>query len=109
MATRDSSLIDRLNELGDLEALPTSVTFFLVRLKKGTAAGLKQYLWDRHGLLIRDASNFRSLDETYIRISHRQQPRTKYSLMRYGNGFPSRLDIGLPFTLMSFRGIVSRS
>ena len=64
-----ASLIDRLNELGDLEALPTSVTFFLVRLKKGTAAGLKQYLWDRHGLLIRDASNFRSLDETYIRIS----------------------------------------
>lgn len=30
---------------------------------------MKQYLWDRHGLLIRDASNFRSLDETYIRIS----------------------------------------
>ena len=35
-----ASLIDRLNELGDLEALPTSVTFFLVRLKKGTAAGV---------------------------------------------------------------------
>lgn len=62
-------LIDRLNELGDLEALPTSVTFFLARLKKGTAAALKQYLWDHHGLLIRDASNFRSLNETYIRIS----------------------------------------
>ena len=62
-------LIDQLNELGDLEALPTSVTFFLVRLKKGTAAALKQYLWDHHGLLIRDASNFRSLDETYLRIS----------------------------------------
>ena len=62
-------LIDRLNELGNLEALPTSVTFFLARLKKGTAAALKQYLWDHHGLLIRDASNFRSLNETYIRIS----------------------------------------
>ena len=64
-----ASLIDRLNELGNLEVLPTSVTFFLARLKKGTAADLKQYLWDRHGLLIRDASNFRSLDERYIRIS----------------------------------------
>lgn len=64
-----AELIDRLNELGGLEALPTSVTFFLVRLKKGTAAALKQYLWDNHGLLIRDASNFRSLDDTYIRIS----------------------------------------
>ena len=64
-----AELIDRLNELGGLEALPTSVTFFLVRLKKGMAAALKQYLWDNHGLLIRDASNFRSLDDTYIRIS----------------------------------------
>lgn len=62
-------LIGRLNELGDLEAFPTSVTFFLARLKRGTAAALKHDLWDRHGLLIRDASNFRSLDETYIRIS----------------------------------------
>ena len=30
---------------------------------------MKQYVWDHHGLLIRDASNFRSLDERYIRIS----------------------------------------
>lgn len=62
-------LIEQLNELGGLEALPTSVTFFLARLRKGIAAALKQYLWDLHGLLIRDASNFRTLDERYIRIS----------------------------------------
>lgn len=64
-----AALIGRLNELGGIEAFPTSVTFFLARLKQGTAAALKHYLWEQHGLLIRDASNFRSLDERYIRIS----------------------------------------
>jgi threonine-phosphate decarboxylase len=57
-----------LNKLDDLEVIPTQTTFFLVRLKKGVAADLKQFLMDKYGLLIRDASNFRGLDETYFRI-----------------------------------------
>lgn len=64
-----AELIYQLNKLDGLEVIPTATTFFLVRLKKGTAAALKQYLWDRHGILIRDASNFRGLDETYVRLS----------------------------------------
>ena len=64
-----AELIYQLNKLDGLEVQPTSTTFFLVRLKKGTAAALKQYLWENHGILIRDASNFRGLDETYIRVS----------------------------------------
>lgn len=64
-----AELIYQLGKLDGLEVQPTSTTFFLVRLKKGTAAELKQYLWDSYGILIRDASNFRGLDETYIRLS----------------------------------------
>lgn len=64
-----AELIYQLNKLDGLEVQPTSTTFFLVRLKKGTAADLKKYLWENHGILIRDASNFRGLDETYIRVS----------------------------------------
>ena len=64
-----AELIYQLNKLDGLEVQPTSTTFFLVRLKKGTAAALKRYLWENHGILIRDASNFRGLDETYIRVS----------------------------------------
>ena len=64
-----AELIYQLNKLDGLEVQPTSTTFFLVRLKKGTAADLKKHLWDNHGILIRDASNFRGLDETYIRVS----------------------------------------
>ena len=52
-----------------MRATQESATFFLMRLKKGTAASLKQYLLEQEGILIRDASNFRGLDETYVRLS----------------------------------------
>ena len=64
-----AELIYQLNKFDNLEVIPSSTTFFLVRLKKGTAAELKKYLWDNYGILVRDASNFRGLDETYIRLS----------------------------------------
>lgn len=64
-----AEFIYQLNKLDGLEILPTATTFFLVRLKKGTAAALKEYLLDNYGILIRDASNFRGLDETYFRLS----------------------------------------
>lgn len=64
-----AELIYQLNKFDNLEVIPTATTFFLVRLKKGTAADLKKFLWENYGILIRDASNFRGLDETYIRLS----------------------------------------
>ncbi|MCD7938543.1 MAG: aminotransferase class I/II-fold pyridoxal phosphate-dependent enzyme [Tannerellaceae bacterium] len=64
-----AEFIYQLNKLDGLEVIPTGTTFFLVRLKKGTAAELKKYLLKHKGILIRDASNFRGLDETYIRLS----------------------------------------
>lgn len=64
-----AEFIYQLNKLDGLEVIPTSTTFFLGRLKKGTAAALKEYLLTQHGILIRDASNFRGLDETYFRLS----------------------------------------
>lgn len=64
-----AEFIYQLSKMDGLEVVPTSTTFFLVRLKKGTAACLKTYLWNHYGILIRDASNFRGLDETYIRLS----------------------------------------
>ncbi len=64
-----AELIYQLNKLDIIEVMPTSTTFFLVRLKKGTAASLKNYLLDNYSILIRDASNFRGLDETFFRLS----------------------------------------
>ena len=41
----------------------------LVRLRFGKASALKDYLAERHGILIRDASNFEGLDEHFFRIA----------------------------------------
>lgn len=43
--------------------------FFLAKIPLGTAADLKKYLIDRHGLLIRNAANFRGLTEQHIRLA----------------------------------------
>ena len=64
-----TEFIYKLSQLDGLEIIPTNTTFFLVRLKKGKAADLKKHLLEQHGILIRDASNFRGLDETYFRLS----------------------------------------
>lgn len=66
-----AEFIYQLNKIEEVEVIPTGTTFFLVRLKKGTAADLKKYLLEQHGILIRDASNFRGLDESYFRLSTR--------------------------------------
>lgn len=58
-----------LRELEALEVIPSATTFFLARLKTGKALDLKHYLLKEKGLLIRDASNFRGLNESYFRLS----------------------------------------
>lgn len=64
-----AEFIYQLNKIEEVEVVPTNTTFFLVRLKKGNAAALKRDLLEKHGILIRDASNFRGLDESYFRVS----------------------------------------
>ena len=62
-------LRERLNTLPGLKAAPTQTHFFLCRLATHRASDLKQWLADRHGLLIRDASNFEGLDAGAFRIA----------------------------------------
>ena len=62
-------LIDALSVLKIADIWPTDTHFFLARLRTGNAPALKKYLLDTHGILIRDASNFEGLDETFIRIA----------------------------------------
>ena len=53
-----------------IESYPSAVTFFLNRLPEGKkASSLKDFLLQEKQILIRDASNFRSLDERYFRLS----------------------------------------
>lgn len=59
----------RLEALGGMDVWDTQTHFMLVRLRFGKASALKDYLAERHGILIRDASNFEGLDEHFFRIA----------------------------------------
>lgn len=48
---------------------PTDCNMLLCQLPQGTAAELKEYLVNRHGILIRDASNFWGLTERHFRVA----------------------------------------
>jgi threonine-phosphate decarboxylase len=48
---------------------PSATTFFLIALAHGSSQALKKYLVSIHGILVRDASNFRGLTPRHIRVS----------------------------------------
>lgn len=58
-----------INNINGYEALPTSTNFFLVRLNFSNSATIKDYLAREHKILVRDASNFEGLDNSFIRIA----------------------------------------
>lgn len=55
-------------ELSAFRPQPSATSFFLIETDY-PAAALKQYLLEQHGLLIRDASNFRGLNPHYFRVN----------------------------------------
>lgn len=58
-----------INNLNGYEALPTSTNFFLVRIDFSDSTTLKDYLAREHKILIRNASNFEGLNNSFIRIA----------------------------------------
>lgn len=59
----------RLSDIDALSVMDSDTHYFLCRLKMQTAAELKSYLIEQYGILIRNADNFRGLDEHYFRIA----------------------------------------
>lgn len=62
-------LRNQLLQLSGLTVATTQTNFMLCRLAEGTAADLKEYLANQHGILIRDASNFHDLTPQHFRIA----------------------------------------
>lgn len=60
-----------LSAISRLLVMDTSAHFMLVDIDKGRAHDLKQWLIDHHGILIRDASNYRGLDNHCFRVTAR--------------------------------------
>jgi Histidinol-phosphate/aromatic aminotransferase and cobyric acid decarboxylase len=62
-------LQEALRRISGILIHPTHTHFFLCRLENRKASDLKLWLIKNYGILIRDASNFRGLDEHYFRIA----------------------------------------
>ncbi|NDW17811.1 pyridoxal phosphate-dependent class II aminotransferase [Dysgonomonas sp. 216] len=67
--TETNRLMTELSNLDGLIVLPTNTHFFLCELINRKASELKKYLIKKHGILIRDAANFRGLDDSFFRIA----------------------------------------
>ncbi|MDD7317795.1 MAG: aminotransferase class I/II-fold pyridoxal phosphate-dependent enzyme [Prevotella sp.] len=61
-------LQNEINGIDGIEALPSDTTFFLARLCNPCSTALKERLAGE-GVLVRNANNFHSLDEHYLRIA----------------------------------------
>lgn len=66
-----------IGQLTGFRVLPAKTPYFLVEMQSGTARQLKQFLLNEFGILIRDAANFRSLNERYFRICTRDETDNK--------------------------------
>ena len=62
-------LRNELDEIEGVSVMPTDTNFMLCELSVCTAAELKDWLAKNHGILIRDASNFRTLTARHFRIA----------------------------------------
>ncbi|WP_029904604.1 threonine-phosphate decarboxylase [Prevotella sp. 10(H)] len=62
-------LQNELKKISRITVYPTDTHFFLCKFEGRKASELKTYLIEEYGILIRDASNFYGLDESYFRIA----------------------------------------
>lgn len=67
--TEAMRLRHNLGTIEGLKVMKSDTNFMLVSIKNGTSAELKRWLMDKHGILIRDASNIRGLDDNYFRVT----------------------------------------
>ena len=58
-----------LSGVKGLDVMETQTNFMLCRMREGKAADLKDELAIGHGMLIRDAANFKGLDERCFRVA----------------------------------------
>ncbi|WP_103865893.1 histidinol-phosphate transaminase [Aquimarina sp. I32.4] len=69
LLTYSIQLQHQINTIDGFTVIPSETNYFLIKLDTPNATALKDYLAYTHQLLIRDASNFRGLDNHYIRIA----------------------------------------
>ena len=74
-------LHENLSAIEGLMVMNSATNFMLVNIDEGNIQELKQWLIDNYGILIRDASNFRGLDDHCFRITS-QTPEENDTLVQ---------------------------
>lgn len=75
---KDSKIIQQqINAINGFKVTSSNTNYFLVKMEHPKAAELKEYLVNKHQLLIRDATNFNGLDSHYIRIACQSADKNK--------------------------------
>ena len=62
-------MLKQLREISGLEVYHTNTNFILLRLQDNLSHELKDKSFIKYNLLVRDASNFKGLDEQFIRVA----------------------------------------
>lgn len=62
-------MLESLKKISNIKVFETDTNFILIKLKNKKSYELKEEIFIRGNILIRDASNFRNLDDSYIRIA----------------------------------------
>ncbi len=62
-------MLENLAIIKNIKVYDTNTNFILIKLKNKKANELRQELFLKGDILVRDASNFKSLDDSYIRIA----------------------------------------
>lgn len=81
LLSETKTFIEQLSVIEWLQVQPTGTSYFLAKLKQGAAADLKEFLASQHGILIRDATNFKGLEGEYIRLAT-QSPGANEALIK---------------------------
>lgn len=81
LRTEAQRLSAQLKRLPEMMVLPTATHYLTAHWGGGTAAWLKQQLAQHHGLLIRDASNFRGLSAGHFRVAAQGDPALNNALV----------------------------
>jgi threonine-phosphate decarboxylase len=69
LITESRFLANKLRNIFGIHVYPTDTNFMLCSIQQSSAAELKDYLVKKHGMLIRDCSNFEGLKDCHFRIA----------------------------------------
>lgn len=78
-------MLKELSQIKKIKVYNTNTNFILIKLLTTTSDKLKKELFINGNILIRDASNFRNLDESYIRIAIKSNLENKKIISQLKN------------------------